>query len=181
MKNLSLIVAFDEQGAMGRGNALLWHLPEDLKWFKQHTLGKAVIMGRKTHQSIGRPLPKRHNIVVTRDPFFQAPGCSLVRSWAEAIALAQQEPAGAQEIMVIGGAQIYALALPEVARLYVTRLQARFEADVFFPTLDWSQWQRVFEERHPRTTDCGLGFSFEIWELNNTYLPLIPRQPISVR
>jgi dihydrofolate reductase len=152
---LSLIAIVARNGAIGRSNALLWRLPEDLKHFKQTTLGSPVVMGRKTWDSIGRPLPGRRNIVVTRDPQWQAPGAERAASLDAALALAQNEP----KLFVIGGAQIYAQALPLADELVLTEIDAdALDADTFFPA-----WDREGFTRHPgeeHRSDQGLAYRF---------------------
>lgn len=151
---LSLIVAVSRNGVIGIDNQLPWHLPEDLKYFKSVTMGKPLIMGRKTYDSIGRPLPGRTNIVVTRDPSWQAPGVEVAQSLEVALKLGQSacEAAGADEIMVIGGEQIYRMTLPAADRLYLTQVDAEVEGDAFFPEVDFSQWQQISEQL-PELTD----------------------------
>ena len=136
---ISLIVAMDRNRLIGRDNGLPWHLPADLRHFKSITLGKPVVMGRKTYESIGKPLPERHNIVVTRTADFAAPGCTVVGSPDAAVAAA----GAAAEIMVIGGAQLYADFLPRAQRIYLTRVDADFEGDAWFPELRASEWHEV--------------------------------------
>jgi len=133
MAGVLIICALGSNRAIGRGNALLWRLPSDLKRFKTLTLGHPIVMGRKTYDSIGRPLPGRTNIVITRNPGWQAAGCVPVTSWDAARAVARQAPGG-DEVFVIGGAQIYALALADAERLYLTEVaDAPVDADAFFP------------------------------------------------
>lgn len=138
---ISIIVAMDRNRLIGSGGSLPWHLPADLRYFKQTTMGKPVIMGRKTHQSIGKPLPGRLNIVVTRDREYPAPGCTVASSIDEAIDAAPDT----EEIMIIGGAELYRQALPRAGRIYLTRIDAEFEGDIWFPQFDWNEW-RVGEE-----------------------------------
>jgi len=148
---ISLIVAMDRNRLIGRGNALPWHLPADLAHFKAVTMGKAIIMGRKTYESIGRPLPGRHNIIISRNPVFSAPGCTVVASVEAALAAAGE----VDEVMVIGGAQLYAELLPRAQRIYLTRIEAEFDGDAWFPSLDAASWQEVAcstqaaDERNP--------------------------------
>lgn len=151
---LSLIVAMSRNGVIGIDNQLPWHLPEDLKYFKSVTMGKPIIMGRKTYDSIGRPLPGRTNIVITRDPSWQAEGVSVAQTLEAALSLGQVacNAAGADEIMVIGGEQIYRMTLPTADRLYLTQVDAEVEGDAFFPDIDLDQWQQV-SERAPELTD----------------------------
>ena len=152
---ISLVVAMDRNRLIGRDNALPWRLPADLKQFKAITLGKPVIMGRKTYESIGKPLPERHNIVVTRNAAYAAPGCTVVTSVDAALAAAGAAP----EVMVIGGAQLYAAFLPRAQRIYLTRVEADFEGDAWFPEWDAQEWHEIsrsagtVDERnaHPHT------------------------------
>ena len=142
MPRVSIIVATDERGAIGHEGQLPWRLPEDLRRFKAITLGKPVIMGRKTWDSIGRPLPGRLNIVVTRQPGLELAGATVVGSLDEALAAAGDAP----EACVIGGAEIYRLALPLADTLHLTRVHATVAADTYFPAPDPAQWQEVARE-----------------------------------
>ena len=145
MKAIHAIVAIDENGAIGRQGELLCHLPADMRHFKEVTMGHSIVMGRKTFESFPRrPLPGRQNIVITRDPKWAYPGVTVAHSLDEAIAVAQTDT-----VFIIGGAQIYELAMPQVEVLHLTRIHARWaSADVFFPTLELSQWQEVSREHH---------------------------------
>lgn len=148
MAPLGLIVAMARGGVIGRGNELPWHVPEDLAHFRRVTTGHAIIMGRRTHESIGRPLPKRRNIVVSRQPGLRIEGCDVVGSLEEGVALAR---AGGDPMpMVIGGAQLYALALPLATHLFITEIDREVEGDTHFPELDRSQFTEV--DRHPADT-----------------------------
>ena len=142
---ISLIVAVAENGVIGRGGALPWHVPSDLKTFRRITMGRPIIMGRKTYASIGKPLPGRDNIVVTRDPGFSAAGTDRAASIDEALDIARRKAAerGVDEIMVIGGADIFALTLPLADRIYLTRIHARPDGDVTFPEPDRLIWHEV--------------------------------------
>ena len=162
MTRLALIVAVAENGVIGKNNALPWRLPEDLRHFKRVTLGKPVIMGRKTFESIGKPLPGRTNIVITRNAAYQAAGVSVVLSLAAALALAQAVAAqdGAEEVMVIGGAEIYRAALPQADQLYLTEVQASVAGDAVLPDMNWDQWLEVSRERHTASTPDGYDYSF---------------------
>lgn len=133
-----------------------WHLPEDLKRFRRLTIGKPVIMGRLTHESIGRPLPKRRNIVISRQPEYVAPGCDVVRSPAAALEVASAAP----EIMVIGGGYVYREFLPLADRIQLTRVHASPEGDAFFPSLDEDEWQTDSVEDFPADAERRLGYSF---------------------
>ena len=133
---VSLIAAMDRNRVIGKDGGLPWHLPEDLKHFKAVTMGKPVIMGRKTHESIGRPLPGRLNIVLTGDAAYSAEGCSVAHSAGEALAAAGD----VEEVMVIGGAAVYAEWLPRAARLYLTLIDAEAAGDAYFPAWDPAEW-----------------------------------------
>lgn len=142
---VALIVAVALNGVIGKSGGLPWRLPSDLKMFRRLTMGKPIIMGRRTYESIGRPLDGRHNIVVSRSGDFMASGTEVVRSVEEAIVAGRKAAvqAGKSEIMVIGGAQIYGDALPLAGRIYWTEVQARPDGDVFMPPLAADQWQEV--------------------------------------
>ena len=160
MIDLVLIVARAKNGVIGKDGALPWHLPDDLKRFKRMTVGKPVIMGRKTFDSIGKPLPGRHNIVLTRDPGWQAAGVTVAPNLAEAIAAAGLDPrARADEVMVIGGAQIYAEALPSATRIEVTEVDAEPDGDTVLPAFDRARWREVAREAYP-AGDSAPGFAF---------------------
>jgi dihydrofolate reductase len=144
---VSLIVAAAANNVIGCDNKLPWHLPQDLKYFKSRTLGKPVIMGRKTYESIGRPLPGRANIVVTRNTGWAVPGINAVTSLEDALTLAINLTKGqdvqASEAMIIGGAEIYKAALPLADRIYLTRIDVPVDGDAWFPDLDPADWQLV--------------------------------------
>lgn len=163
---LALIWAMARNRTIGRNNALPWYLPEDLKYFKRVTLGKPVIMGRKTWESIGRALPGRTNIVISRDAGFQAEGVRVVQSLEQALALAEKISLidGAEEAVVIGGAQIYALALPHADRLYLTQVHADVEGDAHFPPLDLAPWHVVGREDFAAQGSNPYDYSFLILE-----------------
>ncbi|WP_072396978.1 dihydrofolate reductase [Hyphomicrobium sp. CS1GBMeth3] len=146
---ISLIVAVAGNGVIGKNGQLPWKLSADLKTFRRLTMGKPLIMGRKTFQSLKGPLDGRDNIVLTTDPFFEADGVSVVHSFADAQTLARTLAltSGADEIMVIGGADVFRVALPHATRLYWTAVDAKPEGDVYFPDVDLSDWQEV--ERQP--------------------------------
>jgi dihydrofolate reductase len=164
--NLTLIVATDRHNGIGIRNTLPWRLPEDLAFFKRTTTGHPIIMGRKTFDSIGRPLPNRRNIVVTRNPDWSHAGVEAAASLQQAAALAGDGEADGEadvEAFVIGGAQIYAEALPLAARLIVTEIAADFECDAFFPKLDPSEWIEASREPH-HSADNGFDYSFVIYQ-----------------
>jgi dihydrofolate reductase len=142
---VSLIVAMARNGVIGRANALPWRLPADLRRFKSLTLGKPVLMGRRTFESIGRPLTGRVNLVLTRDAHWAVDGTLAVRTMAEALAQAHD----CAELVVIGGAEVYALALPLARRIYLTQVQADVPGDTFFPALDPAEWHEVERSAQP--------------------------------
>lgn len=147
-KPVALIVAIASNGVIGKDNALPWHIPEDLKWFKRNTLGKPIIMGRKTWDSIGRPLPGRPNIVVTRQPGWRAEGVHAVHSLDEGLTLAESLAPDAAELMVIGGSALFAEALPLCARFYMTEVKRAYDGDVRFPEIEHRNWREVTREAH---------------------------------
>ena len=157
---LSFVVAQAQNRVIGRGNGLPWRLPDDLKFFKRVTVGKPVIMGRKTYETIGRPLPERTNIVVTRSPRYAAPGCIVVNSIEEALAAAEPAP----EVMLIGGASLYTQTLVLADRIYLTLVQTDVEGDAWFPELDWREWREVSREEHASNAKHEYPFSFILLE-----------------
>jgi len=162
---IALIWAMSRNRVIGRNNALPWHLSEDLKYFKRVTMGKPIIMGRKTWESIGRPLPGRTNIVITRNPDFTAPeGVKVVSSLDEAIRMADNVALieGSDEAVVIGGSEIYAQALPLADRLYLTQVHAEVDGDTFFPELDIEQWHELGREDFPAAGPNPYDYSFVI-------------------
>lgn len=159
---LSIIVAASENDVIGRDNDLPWSLPDDLKFFRSTTSGYPVIMGRKNYESIGRPLPKRHNIVISRDSALKIDGCDCVTSLEDAIELAHTD--GVKEAFVIGGGQIYAQALALADRVYLTRVHAHIDGDVLFPPLDSSAWKKVSEERHEADETHAYAFTFQVFD-----------------
>jgi len=161
--SIALIVAMAANRVIGRENQLPWRLPGDLPRVKRLTMGKALIMGRKTHESIGRPLPGRLNIILTRQVDYQAEGCVVVHTVEEALAAAQAY-APDKEIIIFGGADLYRLFLPQANRLYLTLLADPFPGDTFFPEIDWSEWQEITRESFPVSEDNPHAHSFSIWE-----------------
>lgn len=156
---LSLVAAMARNRVIGREGQLPWHLPADLKNFRRLTLGRPVLMGRRTFESLGRPLPQRLNLVLSRDPLYRPPGCRVAASLDEAMALAGD----AEELMVIGGGLLYAEALPRAGRQYLTLLQEDFPGDTFYPALDPAAWRPVRHEFHPRCEpDSPWAWSFVI-------------------
>jgi dihydrofolate reductase len=157
---LSIIVAAADNGVIGSGNQLPWRLPDDLKRFKALSLGKPIVMGRKTFDSIGRPLPGRLNIVISRQPGLEIPGCRVVTSIDEALAAAQPAP----EIVIVGGADIYRQILPRVQTIHLTRVHAEIAGDAVFPTLQEHEWREVAKEYHPADERHAHAFTFSTLE-----------------
>ncbi|MBB09985.1 MULTISPECIES: dihydrofolate reductase [unclassified Alcanivorax] len=163
---LSLMVAKASNRVIGRNNKLPWYLPNDLKYFKQVTFGKPVIMGRKTWDSLGKPLPGRTNIVITRQADFQAEGAKVVATLDEAVTLAENVAfiEGQDEAVVMGGAEIYALALPQADRLYLTEVHAEVDGDTWFPEYDTSEWKEIGREDFPAEGPNPYDYSFVVYE-----------------
>ena len=153
---LSIVVAMDDNRLIGNKNQLPWHLPADLAYFKKLTTGKSILMGRKTYDSIGRPLPNRRNIVITRNSNISIPGCEVVSSIDHALELTKEDP----EVMVIGGASLCEQLLPKINRLYITKIDGVFEGDVFFPKYDDFDWLEVSCESHPKDNSNAYSYKF---------------------
>lgn len=165
MKTLSLIVAMAENRCIGIENRLPWHLPEDLKFFKRTTLGKPIIMGRKTFESIGKPLPGRTNIVITRNSNWQHDGVIVVNTLEAATKEAAKACAidGVNEAVIIGGEQIYRLALTYVNRMYITRVKAVVAGDAFFPEFDEALWRIADKSEHLSDERNPYDYTVECW------------------
>ena len=159
-RRISLIAALDRNGVIGDGGRIPWRLPADLKYFKRVTMGKPLIMGRKTHESIGRPLPGRQNIVLTRQHAYEAPGCTVVHSVEEALAAAGD----AEEVMVAGGGTVYRQFLPRADRLYLTFVETTGEGQTTFPPFDREKWHLIFEETHPADEKNPFPYRFTIFQ-----------------
>ncbi len=157
---ISIIVAASTNNVIGVQGELPWKISDDLKRFKALTLGKPVVMGRRTYESIGRPLPGRQNIVITRQAEFDAQGCDVVASPQEALRVTGD----AAEIFIIGGSEIYALFLPKANRLYLTRVHARIDGDAHFPDIDEQNWQLVDTEAHDASDANQFAFEFRTYE-----------------
>ncbi len=157
MPRVSLIVARAANGVIGAHNTLPWRLPEDLKYFRARTMGHPIIMGRKTWDSLGRPLPGRRNLVVSRNPNFAAPGAETFTSLDAALAACTDE-----EVFVIGGALLYAQALPLVTRLYLTEIHQDFDGDAYFTALEAAHWLETSRETHQ--SESGLRYSLVVLE-----------------
>lgn len=157
---LTLVVAMAENRVIGRDNDLPWRLPDDMRHFVALTRGKPIVMGRKNYESIGRPLPKRLNIVMTRNQTWQADGCKVVHNPEDALRAAGD----ADEVMVIGGADIYAAFLPQADRIELTRVGAEIEGDTVFPLFEGPDWQLTARTHHPIDTEHAYTMDFETWE-----------------
>jgi dihydrofolate reductase len=158
---LTLVVAMDARRGIGVRNTLPWRLPEDLAFFKRTTTGHTIVMGRKTFDSIGRPLPNRRNIIITRNADWRHPGAETANSLEGALRLADDE-----EIFVIGGAQIFAEALPLASRLIVTEIEKTFECDIFFPKMNFGEWKETGRETHYSDLN-GCRYAFVTYERNS--------------
>jgi len=159
MNNISVAVAIGENFAIGKNNQLLWQMPADLKFFKQTTSGHTVIMGRKTFDSVGKPLPNRRNIVITRDTTLKIEGVEVVNGLNEALAITQNEQ---KPVFIIGGAEIYRQALPKTDTLYLTTIHHTFDADTFFPEFDRNEWEVVSSEPHQADEKNKYDYTFEV-------------------
>lgn len=160
MPIISFVVAMDRNRLIGRDNELPWHLPADLKHFKAVTMGKPIVMGRKTFESIGRPLPGRRNIVISRDHGYQAPGCEVFNGLEQALAALADE----EEIAIVGGMGIFTLALPLADKMYLTVIDEVFEGDAWFPPFDESGWRCTASEAH-RHEDGPRSFTYRFLTL----------------
>lgn len=155
------IVAYSENLAIGKDNDLLWHLPADLKHFKEKTLGMPIVMGRKTWESIGsKPLPKRRNVVISRQSSFKAPGAEVTSSFDGALTLLSEEPI----VFVVGGAQIYEAAMPRVDLLEITVVHAEVNGDAYFPTWDESEFELIASTFHPEDEQHNHAFTFKTYK-----------------
>lgn len=139
---ISIIVAVAENNVIGKDNKLIWHLPKDLKHFKETTTGHFIIMGRKTFESNGRPLPNRTNVIITKDKNYKAEGCKIVHSLKEALDFAKNE----SEVFIIGGGEIYKQAMPIADRIYLTKVHQSFEGDTFFPEINMNEWTELSQQ-----------------------------------
>ncbi len=168
---ISIIAGIGRNSELGRGNTLLWSLPTDMKHFKKTTTGHTVIMGRKTFESIGRPLPNRKNIVITRDVHYSHDGVEIVNSLEEALRLASleqgrkfEENQDEVEIFIIGGGEIYRQAMEKANKLYITRVDGEFDADTFFPAIDSNIWVKTKSERYTKDEQDAFDFEFIEYE-----------------
>jgi dihydrofolate reductase len=157
---ISMIVAMGENNAIGKDNDLLWHLPDDFKHFKSVTMGKPIVMGRKTYESIGRPLPGRENIVVTHDDSYVVDDVTVVHSIDAALEACEKY----DDVMVIGGASFYQQMMLKAERLYITMVHQSFEADAFFPSISETKWREIDREEHVADEKHRYNFSFITYE-----------------
>ena len=158
---ISLIWAMDNNRLIGANNQMPWgisDIPADMAWVRKHTLGKPVLMGRKTFASIGKPLPQRRNIILSRQKGLNIEGCEVVHSFDDVVRMFKDE-----ELMVMGGAEIYGLALPYADKLYCTQIEHDFEGDAWFPDMDMSSWQRTHQEKHAPNEKNKYAYRFEIY------------------
>ncbi len=157
---ITLIAAMDRQRVIGYQQRLPWHLPADLRFFKHTTMHKPLLMGRRTWESIGRPLPGRRMVVLSAQSSYTAPGCEVVHSLPQALALLEDAP----QVLVIGGALLYAQTLPLAQRLYLTMVEAQVIGDAYFPAWDATQWALRWEEAHAADAQHAWAYRFQCWE-----------------
>ena len=165
---ISLIVAATSNNAIGKNNQLLWHLPNDMKFFKNTTWGMPVIMGRKTYEALGKPLPGRINIVISRQPQFNAEGIIVVQTIEEALQKAAET--NCLESFIIGGGEIYRQSMEIANRIYMTRVHTELEGDTYFPEIDESKWGKVFNLDFPSDEKHAFSYSLQTWERLNPKL-----------
>jgi len=160
LTRIAFVVARDRHGVIGKDGRLPWRLPDDMRHVRDLTVGKPLIMGRRTFESIGRPLPNRVSIVLTRDPDFHCDGCLVARTTAEALALAGDAP----EVIVFGGAGVFRDFLPRADRIYLTEVDTEAEGDTFFPSLDPKEWRELERKAHPADARHPFAFTFVLLE-----------------
>ena len=161
---ISLIAAVAQNGVIGRDNDMIWHLPDDFAFFKRKTSHHPIIMGRKSLEALGKPLPNRTNIVITRNPDFTATGVIVVHTLDDALAEAKKAERATDEIFVIGGAEIYKMALPLVTTLHLTEIHQAYEGDAYFPAFDKREWIEVSRRPHPIDDRHAAAFDFVEYE-----------------
>jgi dihydrofolate reductase len=152
--------AMDKNRVIGKDNQLPWHLPEDLKFFKRTTMGHPIAMGRKTFESIGKPLPGRENVIITRNQNYEQEGCKILHSIEELLHYSQTQ----NELFIIGGAEIFREALPYADRLYLTQINHSFDGDTFFPSFDRNEWKLVSKEKGIKNEQNPYDYEFQIYE-----------------
>lgn len=160
---ISMLVAQDQNRLIGANNRIPWRLPDDMVWFRQRSMGKPVIMGRKTFDSIPakyRPLPGRHNIVLTRNPEYKVDGLSVVHSVEAALAAAGE----VEEVIIAGGTMIYTLFMPHINKIYLTQVHGRFQGDTYLPEIDFTDWQETYRQHHPADERHSVSFDWIILE-----------------
>jgi len=157
---LSIVVAMDDNRLIGKGNGLPWHLPADLAYFKKITTDNSILMGRNTYDSIGKPLPNRRNIVITRNSEISIKGCEVVNSIEKALSITKDE----EEVMIIGGANLFEQLLPNVSRLYITHIEGEFEGETYFPNYDENEWLEVSRESHQPDEKNKYAYQFSIMD-----------------
>ncbi|MED4038593.1 dihydrofolate reductase [Niallia taxi] len=160
---ISLIVAMDDKQAIGVNNQLPWHLPEDLKYFKKVTTGHPIVMGRKTRDSIGRNLPNRENVILTRDKNYTCEGCTVLYSIDD---FKKWQAEKDEEIFIIGGSEIFKETIEITDRLYITEISGEFEADTYFPEIDWNEWHVISENKGIRDEKNDYDYRFLVYEKN---------------
>lgn len=161
---LSLLVAMAKNRVIGRNNQLPWHLPADLKHFKFLTMGQTIVMGRKTFESIGRPLPGRANIIITRQTDYEAPGAIVVNSLEDALLICEENGSHDSEHFIIGGEKLYSQTIKICQRIYITEIQRDFEGDVYFPEFNRADWEEIQRDKHVSEKDDNLEFHFVVLE-----------------
>jgi dihydrofolate reductase len=158
---ISFLWAEDEKGIIGNNNQLPWRLPEDLKYFKRITMGHPIVMGRKTYESIGRPLPGRKNIILTRDENFDADGCLIFKTKNELLKWIIQ---CGDEVFITGGAEIFGLFMEDVNRLYITKIHEDFQGDTYFPIIDWTEWKLISNEKGLKNNENPYDYDFQVFK-----------------
>lgn len=158
---ISSIVATAKNNVIGKDNDMPWHLPADLAYFKKTTLGHHLILGKNNFFAIGKPLPKRTNIILTRDPYFACTNCLVAHSLEEALSIAYEN--GETEVFIIGGGMIYEQSMKYWDKLYLTEIDLEVEGDVFFPQMNWNEWELELEEKHLKDTTNPYNYTFKVF------------------
>lgn len=162
--HLSILVAMAKNRVIGRNNRLPWHLPADLKHFKFLTMGQTIVMGRKTYESIGKPLPGRANVIITRQADYEVPGAMVVHSLEDALLICEETSTGHSEHFIIGGEKLYRQAIKICQRMYITEIQRDFDGDVFFPEFDRDEWDETQRDKHIAESEDNLEYHFVVLE-----------------
>ncbi|RCW52395.1 dihydrofolate reductase [Halanaerobium sp. ST460_2HS_T2] len=162
--SLSIIAAMDQNYLIGKNNEIPWNLPEDLKYFKEITMGAPIIMGRKTFESIGFPLPGRRNIILTRNKDYSADGCEIIHSLEEILTMFLESK---EEAFIIGGAEIYNFFLPYSEKLYLTIIEHEFSGDTYFPEIDWRNWDKIKEKKGIKDSKNPYQYAYHIYQRKN--------------